>query len=501
MVLKKIWMDWHSWLGLKMSLLMLIICVTGTISVVSHEIDWLIDSDLRIDAQQAPIDWDAMTLKAKKAYPERRLSFIQRPIYSNSASILLMNDPFLGARRVHSNPYTGEVLGDKPWYSSVQRIFRDLHRYLLSPVAGIYLVGPFGIILLLSVISALLFYKKWWRGFFKLRLNKGYRAFIGSLHKVTGLWSIWFILLISLTGVWYLAEAVIRDVGVKIQFKRPNVSEQTWSDRQLLETTILPSKAVAIAKAQYTHFDVASIYFPTTQARPIMITGYTDIPLVRARSNSVFIDPVTGEVLDVRRTEQQTLLEIWIDLADPLHFGDFGGLWTKVIWFIFGLAICALSATGLIIFIKRIKQRHNTPFGRKVWGNGRYAIYAILIIPAFFGILLFAKSMDWLPRPHVIANQIVSIQDAKASLILSKKDDIYYLSIVPIGQNLLLPVEPVVILSDGTIIPFLRKNRVINIDSARLSKEQLKKIKSIVWQQDKRLYYSLSLEQGIFTWI
>ena len=45
----KRWLNWHSWLGLKLSLLMLVICITGTIAVVSYEIDWLLDSDLRIE--------------------------------------------------------------------------------------------------------------------------------------------------------------------------------------------------------------------------------------------------------------------------------------------------------------------------------------------------------------------------------------------------------------------------------------------------------------------
>ena len=157
---KKLLMTWHSWFGLKLSILMLIICFTGTLAVVSHEIDWLLDSDLRIEAQDKEIQWQAMTDTAKQAFPQRELGYISAPLYSNFASVALMSDPQLGARRVYLNPYTGELLADSAWYASAQRILRDLHRYLLSPVAGIYIVGPFAIALMISLITALFYYKK-----------------------------------------------------------------------------------------------------------------------------------------------------------------------------------------------------------------------------------------------------------------------------------------------------------------------------------------------------
>ncbi|MEM6633619.1 MAG: PepSY-associated TM helix domain-containing protein, partial [Bacteroidota bacterium] len=45
-------------------------------------------------------------------------------------------------------------------------------------------------------------------------------------------------------------------------------------------------------------------------------------------------------------------------IADPLHFGYWGGLITKIIWFFGGLSISGLVLTGIWISLKRkVKDR------------------------------------------------------------------------------------------------------------------------------------------------
>ncbi len=493
---KKIWLNWHSCLGLKLSLLMLIIFITGTIAVVSHEIDWLIDSDLRIEKSAQAINWDAMAANIKQEYPQRQLTFINRPLYSNAASIALTIDPLLGARRVYLNPYSGNIIADKAWYASVQRVFRDLHRYLLSPIAGIYLVGPFAIILLGSLITALLCYRKWWRGFFKLRLHNGARAFWGSLHKVTGLWSLWFVALIAITGVWYLLEAVIRDVGGDIQFNRPVQQAQQLNDRSIIEKQLLPSLAVKKAKAQFEHFTVATVAFPSDQKTPYYITGFTKAPLVRARSNNVFIDAISGEVLFVRKTRQQNALEIWIDLADPLHFGDFAGLWTKIIWFIFGLALCILSASGIVIFLKRIKASNKAlSFPTEIWGKARFVMYAILLIPLLSGGYVLAKANDWLPRAQWVKNSVINIDENPALLLLAKRDEYFYLGVFTQCQCLMLPTELAIVLKNGTSIAFKNHKEGFLGKSAKLLPAQLANMAYLEWRQNNKVRFKKPVDE------
>ena len=40
----------------------------------------------------------------------------------------------------------------------------------------------------------------------------------------------------------------------------------------------------------------------------------------------------------------------------PLHTGDFGGIWVKLIWFVFGLLLSMMVLSGLLIWSKRTAQ-------------------------------------------------------------------------------------------------------------------------------------------------
>lgn len=41
------------------------------------------------------------------------------------------------------------------------------------------------------------------------------------------------------------------------------------------------------------------------------------------------------------------------DITDPLHFGSWGGLTTKILWFLGGLAISSLVHTDIWIALRR----------------------------------------------------------------------------------------------------------------------------------------------------
>lgn len=116
----------HGWLGLNLGLLLFVICFSGTFATLSSEVDWLLNSNIRIETKDAPIQWDKMYRSLKQKYPDGKILGIYKSSYAGHASyfastayVSLPNDQL---RKVYLNPYTGKIQGDTSFFN-VQRFF------------------------------------------------------------------------------------------------------------------------------------------------------------------------------------------------------------------------------------------------------------------------------------------------------------------------------------------------------------------------------------------
>lgn len=350
-VKRRFWWVVHSWVGLKLSLFMTWVLFTGTFAVFAVEFDWLARPALRVEPQDVPhVSWGTMAAAAVAANPEARVSAIYAPPHAWFAAEASAEIGDNDRVRIYLNPYDGQVQGIGPWLS-FHRFFREMHRHLLLPARyGIPIVCSLSILLLLSIVTGLITYKKFWRGFFKWPQGGNARRLTGDIHRLTGLWSLWFTLVITLTGVWYLVESLGGGAPVP---RQPRV-EATDPSRL---TAARIDELVAIGQRAYPSLEIRELRLPERD-RPLLILGQADAVLVRDRVNGVAIDPASGEVLTVLKGETLSLHQRISEMADPLHFGTWGGMATKIVWFVFGLAMTALSVTGIVIYSVRLKKAY-----------------------------------------------------------------------------------------------------------------------------------------------
>lgn len=115
------------------------------------------------------------------------------------------------------------------------------------------------------------------------------------------------------------------------------------------------------------------------------VQGQDGSLLVRDRGAKAWVNAYTGEVMGAQRPSELTLYQRWIETADPLHFGDFGGMLSKSIWFVFGLGMSGLCLTGAYLQAKRQQlrgiERYRTPivvaYGATVAVLGLAAVYGV----------------------------------------------------------------------------------------------------------------------------
>lgn len=352
-------------------------------ATLSHEMDWLFISEIRAKPQKEFASRNTILANLKKEYPKGQVSYWMRTEEPYLCDIIYVTDK--GRQTyVFANPYTGEIQGNANL--TFQRFFRDLHYFLFMPFYqfGYLIVLSFAFLLLISFLTALFFYKKWWRKLFVLETKKGPLVFFRSLHRLVGLWSIPFTILFSVTGIWYFIERTnIAGVREKVNPKLPKLEHIAMdSDSIDLAYDIDYDKVAEVAQMAIPHFRAEDMNIPNNHRSPVYVRGNSDVPLVRQRANRVYINPYTYEVVGVQNAKDISTT-MWInDITDPLHFGYWGGLMTKVIWFFMGMGISSLILTGIWITLKRKalqrKKKHKPILGK--WKFINWGVYLFMMV-------------------------------------------------------------------------------------------------------------------------
>lgn len=360
--LKKLY-NLHAWLGFQLSILMFIVLATGTIATLSNEIDWLIFPELRASSkpQTAPNamqvkDWVNIYQSITSAYPNSPITSMTKLDSEYLTFRVVLKNESLQNRFIQIDPWTYEVKGDIPRLT-VQRFFRDFHRYLFMPaLPGLLIVGPLSIVLFLSIYTGIKTTKNWRKALWRVRLEQGKRIFLSDLHKFLGLWGLWFTALIAITGSWYLYEFGSAIADVRVEAPAPIIQENDTNSSGVLSIEEFKN-IVSLAQSTHNNWEITAFYNSFSKDRPIQLRGVSNSnPIIRNRAHRVFIDPHSHKVTEAWSPNTISTQAYINEYVDPLHFGNFGGLWLKMLWFLFGLSLTLMSYTGILMTWKRTRS-------------------------------------------------------------------------------------------------------------------------------------------------
>lgn len=388
----RLWFRLHSLVGLNLSLLLGLVFLTGTLSVFSSEIDWLLQPKMRasavIPADELP--WEAIGVSLANYAPDAGIETIDvsgSPILAPAAYLIR---PDGRIRTVYFNSETGAVQAEGTLFSA-KSLLRAIHsRLLMRDPLGTTLVSLLSLFLLISLVTATLAYKKWWRGFLKIpRLARGRRVFWSDTHLFVGTWSLAFGLLMALTGIWYLAE--------EIAVPAPGFSVAAGPDGKITNSeasTLLPA-ALAVARDAYPELQIRRIKWPGSNGISFGFYGQDGSVLVRPRATSVLVNAVDGTIIDQHSGGNATMHQRISEAADPLHMGLFAGYWSKALWFIFGALLTLLTFSGAMVFVRRLTgdgaaSAAGTAKSRWAWLRLRGGLgTGVIVAGSMIGIMLY----------------------------------------------------------------------------------------------------------------
>jgi len=364
----RFWFQLHGWFSLPIWVVFCFVCLTGTISVVSYELTWLTNPASRASNPDNLVEKTMPELIAivEETYPSAKVS-IAMSFETYLVNAVIFTDSDKPAAIAYINQYTGKIQEINQGITFVS-FMRSLHAWLLFPwqnnySVGYYLVCAMAIVMLGALITGLVIYKNFWRAFTqpKLRLKQGKKTILGDLHRLTGVWSIWFLILMSITGLWYLVQAVLWHNQVDIEPHPPLVSAAQLS----IDSTEVPiapitlPDALIIAKHKFPDFKSTYIMLPEHNRDTYKLYGEGEYVFFDQYSYGVIVNPWTGVIESERSPAKMNALQTLSHIADPLHYGTIGGIWTKIIWFLFGVLLTGMSITGFMMWGSRTVKAAN----------------------------------------------------------------------------------------------------------------------------------------------
>jgi uncharacterized iron-regulated membrane protein len=266
---------------------------------------------------------------------------------------------------------TGEPVGAVET-GGVMAFLLQLHTDMFLGLGGMLFLGAMGLAFVLALVSGVVLYAPFMRklDFGTVRTVRSRRVLWLDWHNLLGIVALAWMAVVGLTGVVNtLATPITR------LWQASELADMTraYAGRPALPPARYGSidRAMAAARAALPGVRPQFIAFPGgafSSAHHYAVFFQGDTPLTERALTPALIDGETGRLTEARRMPWYMLALMY---AQPLHFGDYGGLPLKILWAVLtGFTIVVLGS-GLYLWLGR--RRSTDGAVREVAAGGEVA--------------------------------------------------------------------------------------------------------------------------------
>ncbi|WP_296704337.1 PepSY domain-containing protein [Algoriphagus sp.] len=374
----------HLYAGLISGIIVIAVCLSGTIYVYNSEIRELSNPEL----YQVEKSGSRLLAEDLKLILESKLD-------SKVVGVNWNNDPYQSVQftlkkeeekgrgtTYFINPYSAEVLGDASVKTSAAEFMGymfSLHRWLMldrieAPILesmsnrdlGRLINGIATLLFTLGVITGIVLWvpkkvKNWKQGL-KVKWNANWKRVNHDLHNTLAFYSLIFLLLMGATGPfwsfqwyregWQKTWDTYRDPNEKSEvLEEPKPLIISSSEIYTLDEIMEASNKVLPYKGIY------RISLPENQTELVTVSKYKTGFFARSGSDQVKINPNSMEVVEANLFSELPFRQQVGRSVKSLHTGDIFGQFTKFIWFIACLIATSLPISGTLIWLNKKKKK------------------------------------------------------------------------------------------------------------------------------------------------
>lgn len=375
---KKFILKTHSWLGLLAGVLLSLVGISGSLYVFEPELNrWLCQKYFLTSGLHTIYQSDRDMAQDIELITQGRLESLQWPQRGRETFVFKL----FGDERWHYFDHTtGQVSwGGSSFGSSVLDFILHFHTSLTLGQIGYYITATASLIFALFMLSTGLYL--WYprnkgrkKSSYSINWNASPKRRNYDIHNVTGFYFFLPLFLMGLTGAYFtyadqmqkvidlvlLSEPAPASIW-DLKSTAPEAKDQRLDICQALDRMAAHQNGFFKRNLWMTDAEDGALTFSYQRHRALR-AGPDTRRFMRAH-------PYSGKILAHYDPEQlprgAALAAKWLL---PVHFGEFGGLFTRSLWFFAGWVPALLTWSGLKIWLGRGK--------RKRAKHGKLAVYA-----------------------------------------------------------------------------------------------------------------------------
>lgn len=390
--MRKIFAKIHLWLSIPLGIFISIICLTGAILVFEQEITQALNPELyrvKTTSGNTPLSPSELAEAINRQVPDTlqltSLQFAQdpeKPVWAGFKNA--------GKKTLSVNPYTGEVNGWSKNYPFFQEV-RKLHRWLLDAPArkgeksvGKVIVGITTLLMVVILISGLVIWiprtTKALKNRLKISCTKGWRRFWYDSHVTTGFYTLIFLLVMALTGLtwsfgWYRTAAYslfgaapqAMETSHGHAGKPQEADSSQHRNRQDGDSkTGRQARPDESDKASSNQIRLYQTWDRVLAGLQRTYPAYTSIKLEQGsaqivtspegslrKSDTARFQAGNGNITGITTSDQAPVSQKMKGYFYSFHTGSWGGIWTKILYFLAAILGGILPLSGYYLWYKK----------------------------------------------------------------------------------------------------------------------------------------------------
>ena len=356
----------HLWLGLLAGLVLSIVGVTGSLYVFEPEIAAHLEKEKYSMAKDSSMFSNDMEMALfVERISNQQIESIQWPKRGRQTYIYKF---FEDDHWYFFDQSTGELAeGEKGLGNSIFNFILDLHMNLTLGEPGRVITGTASLVFAFFMLTTGLYL--WWptnkgrrKSSFRIKWDASPKRFNYDLHNINGFYFSLPLFLIGLTGAAFYFDEEVQGLVDAVTFSEPAPS--FFLDTKMeydMSKDFLPIDSVLVAmQLHYPDYYKRNLWMTKERDGTLSFAYQKRVDVYPGADTRIFLkaDPYTGRIVAERHPDYlprgTSIVAKW---HLPIHFGEFGGIITRILWFVAGLMPALLTYTGVKIWLGRNKKK------------------------------------------------------------------------------------------------------------------------------------------------